>query len=155
MFPTARGIAVVDPREVEPNKHPPSVRIEEVVVEGNRATSAGRHREAALGDAAASPVGTPDTKWVEMAPGERRVEVHYTALSFAAPEKVLFRYRLEPLEEKWVEAGTRRSANYSFCAPGQLHFPRYCLQQRWCLEREGPSWIWRYCRGRKCGGSEC
>jgi signal transduction histidine kinase/ligand-binding sensor domain-containing protein len=122
VFPTARGIAVVDPREVEPNEHPPSVRIEEVVVEANRVTSAGRRQEAARGDSAALQDETPDTKWLEMAPDERRLEIHYTALSFAAPEKVLFRYRLEPLEKEWVEAGTRRSANYSFVPPGNYTF---------------------------------
>jgi signal transduction histidine kinase len=57
-----------------------------------------------------------------MAPGERRLEIHFTALSFVAPEAVRFRHRLEPLEKEWVETGTRRFVNYSFVPPGEYTF---------------------------------
>ena len=39
-----------------------------------------------------------------------------------APENVRFRYKLEGLETEWVEAGTRRSAQYSHLRPGDYRF---------------------------------
>ncbi|MCX6895444.1 MAG: triple tyrosine motif-containing protein, partial [Verrucomicrobia bacterium] len=58
----------------------------------------------------------------ELAPGKRQVELHYTGLSFVSPDRVRFRYKLEGLDKDWVEAGTRRTAQYSFLRPGQYTF---------------------------------
>jgi signal transduction histidine kinase len=52
----------------------------------------------------------------------RDVEIAYTALSFAVPEKVRFRYRLEGRDQVWSGAGTRRRAFYSDLPPGQYRF---------------------------------
>src|SRR6185436_15717363 len=38
------------------------------------------------------------------------------------PEKVRFRYRLAGLEPDWVDAGTRRTAPYSYLPPGDYTF---------------------------------
>jgi signal transduction histidine kinase len=45
--------------------------------------------------------------------GVRRVVFRYTALSFNAPEKLRFQYRLEGYDEDWVNAGTAREAVYT------------------------------------------
>jgi hypothetical protein len=50
------------------------------------------------------------------------VEIHYTALSFVAPEKILFKYRLEGFDKDWVDAGTRRFAYYANLPPGRYTF---------------------------------
>jgi hypothetical protein len=55
-------------------------------------------------------------------PGKQRFEFHYAGLSFTAPEKVRFEYKLEGLEEDWVDAGTRRAALYSYLQPGNYRF---------------------------------
>ena len=55
-------------------------------------------------------------------PGKQRIGIRYTGLSFAAPEKVHFKYKLEGLEDEWVEAGTRRSVEYSYLRPGTYQF---------------------------------
>jgi signal transduction histidine kinase len=55
-------------------------------------------------------------------PGKARFEFRYTGLSLTAPEKVRFKYKLDPLEEDWVEAGTRRTAIYSYLPPGHYRF---------------------------------
>lgn len=59
---------------------------------------------------------------LEVPPGKRQIEVRYTALSFVSPDRVRFRYKLIGLEEDWIEAGTRRSAQYSFLRPGDYQF---------------------------------
>src|SRR6201996_5124114 len=46
-------------------------------------------------------------------PLARDLEIDYTALSFVAPEKVLFRYKLEGFDRNWQQAGTRRQAFYT------------------------------------------
>ena len=45
-----------------------------------------------------------------------------TGLSLSTPEQVRFRYRLEGLEATWVEAGTARSATYTYVPPGTYRF---------------------------------
>ena len=55
-------------------------------------------------------------------PRSRDIEIDYTALSFAIPQKVRFRYRLDERAAEWQDAGARREAFYSDLAPGQYHF---------------------------------
>ena len=52
----------------------------------------------------------------------RDLEISYTALSLAVPEKVRFRYRLEGRDQEWNDAGTRRQAFYSDLPPGEYRF---------------------------------
>ena len=55
-------------------------------------------------------------------PGKHRLEFRYTGLSFAEPERIRFRYRLEGLDTDWLEAGTRRTALYSYLPAGHYRF---------------------------------
>ena len=119
-FPTIRGLAAVDPENVPANNLPPPVAIEEVVMEGKTRNSifdvansgeAGRNRSDA---GIQSPLKIP--------PSIQRLEFHYTGLSLAAPIKVRFKYKLEGLEDDWVEAGTRRIADYSHLQPRSYRF---------------------------------
>ncbi|MBC8094941.1 MAG: ATP-binding protein [Akkermansiaceae bacterium] len=104
-FPTTRGLVSIDPENVTTNLLAPPVLIEHMVVDDQPVD----HRKRA---------GRP----LEIDPGGRRFEFKYAGLSFVAPEKVLFRYRMEGLEENWVEAGTKRVVNYSFIPPGKYTF---------------------------------
>ena len=54
--------------------------------------------------------------------GGRELELHYTGISFASPEKLRFRYQMEGLDRDWVEAGERRTAYYHHLAPGRYRF---------------------------------
>jgi signal transduction histidine kinase/ligand-binding sensor domain-containing protein len=101
-FPTSKGLVVVNPNEVRINHLPPPMALEELLVDGELLTNT------------ASPLRIP--------PGRNRFEFHYTGLSFVAPEKVSFKYRIEGLEKNWVVAGAKRVANYSFLPPGNYVF---------------------------------
>jgi signal transduction histidine kinase len=59
---------------------------------------------------------------VTVSSGLHRLEIHYAGLSFTAPERVRFRYRLEGFEKDWVNAGTRRAAYYTKVPPGRYRF---------------------------------
>ncbi len=53
-----------------------------------------------------------------LGPGTRAIEINYTALTFRAPEKIRFQYRLTGLGEAWIDAGTRRTAYFNHLEPG-------------------------------------
>lgn len=107
-FPTARGVAIVDPANVTFNPVPPPVVIEEFLVD---------HRTEPLNGL------VPEADELLRIPaGRQHFEFHYTGLSFTAPEKVRFKYRLAGLETDWTEAGTRRVAPYSYLPPGSYTF---------------------------------
>jgi signal transduction histidine kinase/ligand-binding sensor domain-containing protein len=105
-FATAKGATWVQPKEVHPNLTPPLVAIEEVLVDG---------RTQNLPEVAAG------TKLV-IPPGKQQIEFRYTGLSLASPERVQFRYQLDGLNSGWVQAGTRRFAQYNFLPPGDYRF---------------------------------
>ncbi len=110
-FPTSRGVVIVNPTDTKVNHQQPPVVIEEVM--------ANRHVLANYPHPA-----TP----LRIAPGLQRFEFHYTGLSFIAPEKMQFQYRLEGLEKDWVDAGNKRVADeYSYIPPGN-----YTLHVRAC-----------------------
>ena len=59
---------------------------------------------------------------VRIPPNPRDLEIRYTALSYSIPQRVRFRYKLEPRDRDWQEAGTRRQAFYSDLGPGSYRF---------------------------------
>ena len=101
-FATQDGVAVVDPARVQRNTVPPEVVVERVIAGG----APMRASRAAL----------------ELGVEQRDLEIEYTALSFLAPANVRFRYRLEPYDGDWVEAGSRRTAFYTQVPPGRYTF---------------------------------
>ncbi len=52
----------------------------------------------------------------------RDLAIDYTALSFVAPEKVRFRYKLEGHDRDWTDADTRRQAFYNDLEPRRYRF---------------------------------
>src|SRR5262249_49919342 len=59
---------------------------------------------------------------VSLPPLIRDLQVDYTALSFVAPEKVRFRYKLEGHDRDWQDVGNRRQAFYTDLRPGAYRF---------------------------------
>lgn len=107
-FRTTQGVAVVNPNELDENKLPPPVVIQEVFAD--------RHL---VGNS--NPKFDIDNKIV-IPPGRGDLELRYQALSFRAPEKNQFRYKLEGVDLNWVDAGTRRAAFYNNLRPGHYRF---------------------------------
>jgi len=58
------------------------------------------------------------TDVVHLAYDQNFFSVEFVALSFVAPDKNRYAYKLEGLDENWVNAGTRRFANYTNIDPG-------------------------------------
>ena len=57
-----------------------------------------------------------------LAPHPRDLQIDYTSPTFAAPQKVKFRYRLDPYDGEWHDAGARRQAFYTDLPPGNFTF---------------------------------
>jgi ligand-binding sensor domain-containing protein/signal transduction histidine kinase len=100
-FATLDGVSVIDPAHAPENRTPPPVVIEKVLVN----------------DRALNPEGNLTLK-----PGTSRLEFQYAGLSFAAPQKVQYRYQLEGFDRGWIAAGTRRAAFYTNLPPGHYRF---------------------------------
>jgi signal transduction histidine kinase/ligand-binding sensor domain-containing protein len=98
-FPTIKGVVAIDPSNLNPL--PPPVHIEQVLI-GQK------------------PVDLRQP--IEVRPGEGDLEIHYTGLSFIAPEKVRFKYKLEGYDRDWVDAHERRVAYYTNISPGNYTF---------------------------------
>ena len=104
-FSTSKGPVGIDPNNIKVNQLPPPVLIEKMLVDGQPVTGL---------DHAGDSVRIP--------PGRRRFEFRYTGLSFVAPEKVSFKYRLQGLEREWTDAGAKRTVIYSYIPPGSYQF---------------------------------
>jgi signal transduction histidine kinase len=61
-------------------------------------------------------------KPLRIPPLTRTLEIDYTALSMAVPQRVRFRYRLEGHDADWQDVGTRRQAYYNDIPPGRYRF---------------------------------
>jgi signal transduction histidine kinase/ligand-binding sensor domain-containing protein len=100
-FVNGQTLQVLDPEHIQENPIPPPVQVEEVVAD--------RKNNSPLKD-------------LHLPPLTRDLEIEYTGLSFMAPQKVRFRYRLEGRDASWQEPGTRRQAFYSDLRPGKYRF---------------------------------
>ncbi len=109
-FPTAEGIAVVNPGSVVINRQPPPVLIEEVLIDRMPVTN--EIFQSAI----------KQQSEITLAPGQQDLEISYTALSYINSGQLKFKYKLENLDENWNEVGTRRAAYYSHLPPGEYTF---------------------------------
>ena len=117
-FATGQGVARVDPGAELRNSRPPPVRIEELSY--HRAT--GRTYAGDPFGAVVASMGArlqwPFPERLKLPPGSRRLEVHYTALDYTAPDSLRFQTRLEPSDTEWQDMGDRRVVDYYDFNPG-------------------------------------
>ena len=86
-YSLVKGFAMIDPARFNQRAAPPIVHIERLRV-------AGRELDPAR----------PET----LGPTAGNLEIGYTAIGFASPERLRFRYRLVPSGSGWLDAGDRR-----------------------------------------------
>ena len=103
-FATPKGLVEVDPAHFPVNFTPPPVVLERFFVDDVLQ---------ALHEAGSA---------VRIEAGHVHFQFDYAALSFTAPQKVRYRYKLEGFDRYWTEAGTRRTAYYTNIPPGKYTF---------------------------------
>jgi signal transduction histidine kinase/ligand-binding sensor domain-containing protein/DNA-binding response OmpR family regulator len=101
-FPTQEGVAIVDPKSVTARRVTPPALVERIVA----------------GDSAIIPSGAP----INVGVSGRNLSFEYTAMSLLEPKNLRFRYRLDPYDKTWVDAGNRRTAFYTRVPPGSYTF---------------------------------
>lgn len=115
-FLNRQGAAWFDPARLEPNALVPPVKIRSLVSNGRSWRDPG---DLVL------PAGT------------RALDIAYAGLSLAVPQRVRFRYQLEGVDERWIDAGPRRMASYTNLGPGLYRFRVIAANNDGVWNREG------------------
>jgi signal transduction histidine kinase/ligand-binding sensor domain-containing protein len=100
-FATETFVQMIDPERLETNKRPAPVYIEEVVAD---------HRVYARPGSLQLPANTRD------------IAINFAGLSFVAPEKIRFKYRLDGWDTEWQDSAGRRQAFYTNLQPKAYTF---------------------------------
>ncbi len=108
LFPMLQDIVVIDPKQI--SQDAPSIIIESA-----------RSRQH-LGQPVAGPLWLDGSGVVHVNESSRNLDISFTGLSFAKPEKIRFYYKLEGLDEDWTDAGAIRNAFYPYIPPGSYTF---------------------------------
>ena len=117
-FPTQDGVAVIDPGAIKVNSRPPPVVIENVMIDNVDSDFWRPDPELEQADAATSN----ERSAIRIGPSQQNFEIRYTALSFINSENLRFKYKLDGLDDDWIDAGTRRQAYFSHVPPGEYTF---------------------------------
>jgi signal transduction histidine kinase/ligand-binding sensor domain-containing protein len=96
-FVTNRGVVGFDPKTSFPLRSPPTVYIDETLIDGKTVS----------GGAA-----------LDVPAGSHRVEFRFVALNYSAPGKVRMRHQLVGFDQDWIETEAERSAAYVRLPPG-------------------------------------
>ncbi len=100
-FPTTNGLAIIDPSNIPVNAVPPEVTIESLKVDS---LSIALENNVSIG------------------PGYSYLEIQYAGLSYVAPEKMIFKFKLDGFDKDWRIAASRRVAYYTNVPPGKYVF---------------------------------
>ncbi len=101
MFPTIKGIAVMDPSVKKEIPVVPQPVITSVTVDGKNAGNSSN---------------------ITLDPGASKIRMEYTAPFFSTPEKIKFRYRLTGFDKDWIYVERSRTAEYMNLNPGEYVF---------------------------------
>lgn len=119
LFPTAGGVAEIDPQRLQSSPTvAPKADIESVSVNGH---------DLALGDRAVIP------------PGLHHLEVRYTAPALGGGEWVRFRHRINGLDAGWAAGSSRRRVSYDGLPPGRYTFHVVASDARGNWSEQGAS----------------
>jgi signal transduction histidine kinase/ligand-binding sensor domain-containing protein len=100
-YGTKTGLAIIDPHQEIRNLQKPPVHVD--LIEADAVTY-------------------PVNKLIVLAPNVHVVRLAYSALSFRAPQKVRFRYKLEGYDTKWSEVLSTHEAVYTNLPPKAYRF---------------------------------
>jgi signal transduction histidine kinase/ligand-binding sensor domain-containing protein len=107
-FPTTRGLVSLNPTALHPNSFQPPVIIESVLLDGIEQNT--------------NQLRGGSLKSLTIAPGQQRLEIHYTSLNLGAADQSRFQYLLAGHETEWNNAGENRFAIYTKLPPGDYTF---------------------------------
>ncbi len=98
-------IVVFQSSLIEGNPHPPTVKVNKFEVS-----------ETSI------PINPLKNHTLSFSHEKNDIHIEYTGLHFSNPEDNIYKYQLEPLNDKWINAGTERNARYIDLMPGDYTF---------------------------------
>lgn len=107
-FSTTQGLVSVTPAQLKPNPFRPPVVMESLLIDGQPQNT--------------NVLRSLPPQAFTVPPRKERIEIHYTSLNLAAPERARFKYWMEGHETDWTDAGDRRVAPYTKLPPGHYRF---------------------------------
>ena len=106
-FPMIKDVVIIDPREL--NYEPPKVLIESVSTQ--------------VGDSIPShSEGSALKDRIQLGSGASNLEIKFTGIEFTNPDRLRFFYKLEGLDQNWVDSSGRRTATYPYLPSGSYVF---------------------------------
>jgi len=99
-FPSVKGAVRIDPSQIRTGPSP-NVLIESVTADDRQLPVAGE---------------------IVIPPGRGKLEINFTAPDLLSPDRVTFRYRLEPFDEAWTPSPRNRAAYYTNLPSGRYKF---------------------------------
>lgn len=119
---TNAGVAMIDPQRIRINPLPPEVHVLSLTTPDSTYQVASTH---------VLPARTSN------------LQIAYTATSLSAPERVRFRYRLDPVDGGWRDSGNRRDAFYTNLGPGDYRFHVIAANNDGIWNDEGATVVFR------------
>ncbi|HMB90061.1 MAG TPA: two-component regulator propeller domain-containing protein [Rhodothermales bacterium] len=107
LFGGTQGLTLFDPEAIHTNPHPPPVVLRQFEKTGQN----GVETLAIAGQDA-----------LTLGPDVQAFRFTFVALNYATPGRTHYRYRLEPFETHWTDAGTDRTATCTNIPPGTYTF---------------------------------
>ena len=102
LFGGINGFNYFHPQDISLNTYIPQVVIKDLRVD-NRSVHASQDR-------------------IRLSHRQSLVSIEFAALSYIFPEKNRYRYRMTPLDDSWIDAGTERKVTYTHLKPGNYTF---------------------------------
>ena len=100
-FPTGRGVAMFDPETMKTGSAKYKVKIENVLV-NNKETD----------------IYAP----IRLSSEINYLEIHYAAITFSDPGKIVYQYKLEGFDKEWQSVGKRHVAYFTNLTAGKYSF---------------------------------
>jgi signal transduction histidine kinase/streptogramin lyase len=116
-LPLRTGVAVVEPQRLRQDLQPPTGLLKRIVVDDQIIAYYG-------GVVPVSEIVDLQhaRNRLRLMPGHHRLQFDFAALSPGTAENVCFRYRMDGIDDRWIEADSQRSATYSRLAAGNYQF---------------------------------
>jgi ligand-binding sensor domain-containing protein/signal transduction histidine kinase len=115
-IPTRSALAVVNPQSPEDNSLSPPVFLKRIVVDGKTVAAYGGPLPLF------NEIDLQKPTKLQLSPNHREIKFEFTALNFSTPENIRLQYRLDGLDNDWIDANPERAANFSRLPSGNYHF---------------------------------
>lgn len=118
-FGGINGITAFHPKDIQLSDFKPKIYINQLTIHGEVIE---------VGKPLKQRGKNPLTKAIEFTKSinlpwyQNQITLDFVSLDFAKPSKNLYQYQLSSVDKDWVQAGTRRSVNYSNLATGTYTF---------------------------------